>query len=291
VSDHDVRLKIEQAHETAIDRALTYATRQVPMLRRRVDDSKVVHEKATGLVATSWRHTTARAVAEQVPDPQLHSHVLLHAAVRRDGRLVAIDSRSWLVHQREVGAAYRTELAHELQALGFTVLRGTGRAGRYFEIDGIPQGLLDRWSSRRRQVQAVIRERFMEQEHALQARVAQGGDQAAEAVEQLELLRRHGQLLPKEERWAALVARNTKSAVSLDDLDKEWVREALRQGVSRERIEVLRRMPKVTLEPAQPDEVLVALCRARSEGRRIGALRRRAHRRCPAATPRVAQQR
>jgi len=259
VSDRTVRLKIEQAHETAIDRALTYATRQVPMLRRRVNQDKVVHEKAVGVVATSWRHTTARAVAEQVPDPQLHSHVLLHAAVRRDGRLVAIDSRSWLVHQREVGAAYRTELAHELQALGFAVLRGTGRAGRYFEIDGIPQGLLDRWSSRRHQVQAVIRERLIDQEHSLKARVAQGGDQATDAVEQLELLRRHGQLSPKEERWAALVARNTKSPVSLDDLDREWVREALRQGVSRERIEVLRRMPKAVLEPAAPDEVLVAL--------------------------------
>ena len=53
------------------------------------------------------------------PDPQLHSHVLLHAALRRDGRLVAIDSRTWLLHQREVGAAYRTELARELATLGF----------------------------------------------------------------------------------------------------------------------------------------------------------------------------
>ena len=117
----------------------------------------VVHEKAVGVVATSWRHTTARAVEDQVPDPQLHSHVLLHAAVRRDGRLVAIDSRSWLVHQREVGAAYRTELARELDRLGFMVQRGTGRGGRYFEIDGVPQGLLDRWSSRHHQVRSAIR--------------------------------------------------------------------------------------------------------------------------------------
>ena len=78
----------------------------------------VLHAKAVGLVATSWRHTTARAVADQVPDPQLHSHVLLHAAVRRDGKLVAIDSRSWLVHQREVGAAYRTELARGYSSSG-----------------------------------------------------------------------------------------------------------------------------------------------------------------------------
>ena len=100
ISHRELRRKIEAAHETAIDRALSYATGQVPMLRWRVSSTKVIHEKATGLVATSWRNTTARAVADQLPDPQLHSHVLLHAAVRRDGRLVAIDSRSWLVHQR-----------------------------------------------------------------------------------------------------------------------------------------------------------------------------------------------
>ncbi|MGO9900116.1 MAG: relaxase domain-containing protein [Solirubrobacteraceae bacterium] len=90
------------------------------------------------MIATSWRHTTARAVDDQVPDPQLHSHVLLHGAVRRDGRAVAIDSRAWLVHQREVGAAYRTELARELADLGFQVHRRTGRGRRYFELDAIP---------------------------------------------------------------------------------------------------------------------------------------------------------
>jgi conjugative relaxase-like TrwC/TraI family protein len=36
LSGPDLREQIELAHETAIDRALTYATRQVPMLRRRV---------------------------------------------------------------------------------------------------------------------------------------------------------------------------------------------------------------------------------------------------------------
>ncbi|MGO9887674.1 MAG: relaxase domain-containing protein [Solirubrobacteraceae bacterium] len=120
-------------------------------------------------MATSWRHTTARAVADQAPDPQLHSHVLLHAAVRRDGEVVTIDSHSWLVHQREVGAAYRTELARELAELGFGVRRGVGRGGRYFELEGVPQALLDRWSSRRHQVRAAIRERLAGQRDALVA--------------------------------------------------------------------------------------------------------------------------
>ena len=188
LADRDLRARIERAHEASVDRALSYATRQVPMLRRRVSQDTVVHEKATGLVATSWRHTTARAVQEQAPDPQLHSHVLLHGAVRRDGRIVAIDSRAWLVHQREVGAAYRTELARELQTLGLTVQRSTGRGGRYFELDVIPQPLLDRWSSRHHQVQAAIRDRLADQQRALQTLIDQQGPAAQDAARQLELL-------------------------------------------------------------------------------------------------------
>ncbi|MGH2871624.1 MAG: MobF family relaxase, partial [Solirubrobacteraceae bacterium] len=224
------------AHEQAIDRALTYATQQVPMIRRRVTQAKVLHEKATGLVATSWRHTTARAVADQVPDPQLHSHVLLHAAVRRDGRLVAIDSRSWLVHQREVGAAYRTELARELQAIGFGVVRGTGRGGRYFELDAIPQGLLDRWSSRHHQVQAAIRDRLTDQERALETRITKGGPGAEQAMVELEQLRETGQLSPKQDRLMGAVTRTAKVPVTVEDLDGDWRRTALQQGISRERL-------------------------------------------------------
>ena len=37
------------------------------------------------------------------------------------------------VRQREVGAAYRTELAREMTSLGFAVRRGTGRGGRNVE--------------------------------------------------------------------------------------------------------------------------------------------------------------
>ena len=65
LADHGLRERIERAHEAAIDRALSYSVAQVPMLRRRVSQDRVVHERAVGLVATSWRHTTARAVDGQ----------------------------------------------------------------------------------------------------------------------------------------------------------------------------------------------------------------------------------
>jgi conjugative relaxase-like TrwC/TraI family protein len=261
LADSGLRERIEQAHETAVDRALNYATRQVPMLRRRVSQDTVVHEKATRLVATSWRHSTARAVEDQVPDPQLHSHVLLHGAVRLDGRVVAIDSRAWLVHQREVGAAYRTELARELAGCGFAVRRGIGRGRRYFELDGVPQGLLDRWSSRHHQVHAAIRQRLADHEGELQAVIDEGGPAAADAAQQLELLRLTGQLSPAQERLMGTVTRSDKTAVTVADLDEEWRRTAVGLGFSRERVEVLRhrQVSVEALSAAVPREVLDAL--------------------------------
>jgi conjugative relaxase-like TrwC/TraI family protein len=255
----DLRGQIEAAHEIAINRALDYAVRHVPMLRQRVDGSTVLHAKAVGVIATSWRHTTARAVADQVPDPQLHSHVLLHAAHRRDGRLVAIDSRTWLQHQREVGAAYRTELARKLATLGFAVERGTGRGERYFELAGVPQALLDRWSSRHHQVQAAIHERLSATERDLRAVIAEGGPAAEDAHERLELLLANGQLAPAEERLMGTITRTDKVAVTAADLDSEWRRTARGIGFTAERVEVLRRQQRHPLTPAAPDRVLDAL--------------------------------
>ena len=255
----DLRAQIEAAHETAIDRALTYATTQVPMLRRRVAQDTVIHEKAHGLIATSWRHTTARAVDQQAPDPQLHSHVLLHGAVRRDGRIVAIDSRAWLVHQREVGAAYRTELAYELTQLGFAVTRHTGRGGRYFELNGVPQRLIDRWSSRHHQVQTAIRQRLTDQHHDLQTAIAHGGPAALDAARQLEALEQTMQLSPAQERMMGTITRSAKAPVTVHDLDRDWHHTARQLGVTQDRIEGLRSHHAQSPAPASRSEVLAGL--------------------------------
>ena len=258
VADHELRTEMERAHEHAIDRALRYSVKQVAMIRQRVDQQTVVHAKPAALVATSWRHTTARTVEDQAPDPQLHSHVLLHGAVRRDGRVVAIDSRSWLVHRRELGAAYRTELAHQLNRLGFEIERGTGRGERYFEIAGLPTGLLDRWSSRHRQVEAAIRERLTVQETMLNVLIAGGGPDGEEATERLRLLRETGQLSPREERFMATATRSAKTPVTHQDLDQHWRQAARRHGLDRLAVARLR-TPQVPLKPAGRDGVLDGL--------------------------------
>jgi conjugative relaxase-like TrwC/TraI family protein len=258
VAGPELRGEIEGAHERAIDRALVYSVDRVAMIRQRIDQETVIHAKPTGVIATSWRHTTARAVADQPPDPQLHSHVLLHGAVRRDGQIVAIDSRSWLVHRREVGAAYRTELAHALNELGYQVQRGAGRGQRYFEIAGVPTALVDRWSSRHHQVQAAIRERLTDQETALRRIIAAGGPDAQDAAGRLALLKRNGQLAPAEERWMSTSTRSAKAPVTHRDLDELWRATAGTHEFDRAGLERLR-APQRALLPARRPELLEGL--------------------------------
>ncbi len=159
----ELRAEIEAAQERAVDSALGHAVEFVPMVRRGVDRETVVRESPAKLIATSWRHTTARAVAGRTPDPQLHSHVVLHGAVRQDDhKVMASESRAWLVHQRELGATYRAQLARELHGLGFQIQAHTGRGGRYFELRGVPDGLLQEWSGRHHQVREAIDQRLTE---------------------------------------------------------------------------------------------------------------------------------
>jgi len=238
----ELRAALEAAQERAVDAALAHATEYVPMVRRRVDKQTVLREKPAELLASSWRHTTARAVAGRPPDPQLHSHVVLHGAVRRgDGRVVAIESRAWLVHQRELGAAYRARLAAELGQLGFAVQAGTGRGGRYFELAGVPQGLIEAWSGRHHQVRAAIDQRLSERLEGLRERVDAGGPGAGAAAARLAALERSGQLMPGEQRAVAMATRAGKGQLlTAGDLDQAWWQAAQAHDFDARSVQALR---------------------------------------------------
>ena len=259
LGDPELRAGVERAHETAIDRAVAYAVGQVAMVRERVDRHTVIHAQAHDVVASSWRHTTARAVDGQPPDPQLHSHVLLHAAVRADGRVVAIDSRRWLVHRRELGAAYRTELARELTDLGFAIERGTGRGGRYFEIEGVPVALTDRWSSRHHQVQAAIENRLSDKRTELEAMIADGGEAGTAARARLEQLDASARLGAAEDRFLAYATRTAKPLVTRSDLDRHWAQTATAIGIAARDIDQLRDMGRAGVPSVDPAGVAAGL--------------------------------
>jgi conjugative relaxase-like TrwC/TraI family protein len=159
LGDEETRRGIEAAQTAAVRETLSYIVETVPTVRRRYEGA-VVEECARDLVAAEYRHTTARSVVVgDMPDPQLHSHVVITAAVRDDGRFVAVASRPVFRSARDAGACYRSALASQLIQRGFQIEAGTGRHGRYFEIADRPRALLEAFSARSREV-AEAAERF-----------------------------------------------------------------------------------------------------------------------------------
>lgn len=206
------RADMEAAHASAVAQAMEYVTETIPSIRRRYG-GVVVQEPAKELIAAEYRHTTARGVLSgDAPDPQLHSHVVITGAIREDDRIVAVSSRPLFAGSREAGAFYRSALAGELAERGYAIDAGTGKGGRYFEIAGVPRGLLDVFSARSREVGFAI-ERF----RAKYGRAPERGE--------LQRLK--------------LANRKAKTPATQVDLMAAWMEKGERYGFTSERAEKL----------------------------------------------------
>ena len=209
------RAQIEAAHRQAVSSAMARVEREVELVRRR-RGGVLRWERARSLVRAEFVHTSSRLTrgqeGEGVPDPQLHSHVLVVAAERWDGRFAAVDSRELFRSARVNGAWYRAELAYSLGELGLEVRGGTGRDGRYFEAAGIPGALAQRWSARTEDI-----------------------DRAARAFRD-----RYGRAPRAGELGALTVAtRGTKTALHQVDVDQAWRAVGEEYDLGRDRAEVL----------------------------------------------------
>jgi conjugative relaxase-like TrwC/TraI family protein len=160
------REQIEAAHHKAVASALKRTEREVALVRRKT--GRVTRfEKAKSLFAAELVHTSSRLAKDQerggIPDPQLHSHVIVMAAERQDGKLAAIESKRLYRTARENGAWYRAELANNLKNLGLRLDRRTGNGERYFEVHGVSEDLAERWSKRAEDVHRaaqIFRQRY-----------------------------------------------------------------------------------------------------------------------------------
>jgi conjugative relaxase-like TrwC/TraI family protein len=145
------RAQIEVAHRKAVKSALQRTEREVALVRRKTN-GVIRFEQPKRLLAIESLHTTSRLAKERdaqgIPDPQLHSHVAVIAAVRQDGQVAAVESKQLFRAARENGAWYRSELAENLKQLGLPIQRRTGNGERYFEINGVSQELSEYWSTR-----------------------------------------------------------------------------------------------------------------------------------------------
>jgi conjugative relaxase-like TrwC/TraI family protein len=145
------RAQIEAAHRKAVKSTVQRLEKEVAMVRRKTNGVQRF-EKAKGLLATEVVHTTSRLGKDQdehgIPDPQLHSHIMLLAAERKDGVIAAIESKQLYRSARENGAWYRAQLAANLQELGVGIERHQGNGERYFGVRGVSKELSERWSKR-----------------------------------------------------------------------------------------------------------------------------------------------
>ena len=154
------RAQIEAAQRAAVAGAIARVEREIELVRRR-SDGVLRWERARSLVRPEFVHTSSRLTrgqeGEGVPDPQLHSHVLVVAAQRWDGRFAAVDSRELFRSARVNGAWYRADLAYSLGELGLHVRGRAGKDARYFEVADVPGELASRWSARTDDIERAAR--------------------------------------------------------------------------------------------------------------------------------------
>jgi conjugative relaxase-like TrwC/TraI family protein len=215
VSSPYERAQIEAAHATAVAGTVARIERDVELVRTR-RDGVLEWQRAERVLAAEFVHTASRLTKDQerggVPDPQLHSHVVVLGAERTDGRFVAVDSRELFRSARANGAWYRAELAYGLQELGLEVRGRTGRGGRYFELAGVPERLTERWSARTAEI-----------------------DRAARAFRT-----RYGRDPRGGELGSITVAtRGTKTVAATVDVDGAWLAVGEEYGLTRERVHSL----------------------------------------------------
>jgi conjugative relaxase-like TrwC/TraI family protein len=140
--------RLAEAHEAAAKIAFreleTFAATRVR--KGRVEN----HDRVTGnLVAASFVHDSSRAL-----DPQLHTHFTVFNATfdERERCWKALQARGMYDAIRYGTAVYRNELARRVQQIGYHIVP----AQHGFEIEGVRDEVLKRFSKRSQERDAVV---------------------------------------------------------------------------------------------------------------------------------------
>ncbi len=168
VGDERLSRALVEAHEEAVDAAVSYIEQEACRVRRGHNGTKEQREAgdprgwqrarpepATGFVAAAYRHRMSRA-----QDPQLHTHVVCANMARgRDGRWTALDGRAIYDHAKAGGCVYEAHLRKAVRERATWVRWGPVREG-IAELEAVPAGVREEFSQRRRRI--LERERELE---------------------------------------------------------------------------------------------------------------------------------
>ena len=142
--------RVIEAHHTAVDRALQVLEERYAQTRVTTETGRRTVQTGN-LIAAVFPHGTSREA-----EPQLHSHcVIMNATQLEDGRWYRFSNDSAIMNKKLLGQIYQNELAVELKKIGYEVIQ---REHGQFDIEGYSPELLETFSTRRAQIEALMAE-------------------------------------------------------------------------------------------------------------------------------------
>lgn len=166
-----------EAHNRAVERALA-------------DVEKLVGCRVTEFGQTRFEQTGNALFAKVVHatnregDPNLHTHsLLLNMTRRNDGQIVALDNQLIFKNKLDLGLVYKASLAVELRKIGYS-LRPT-KTG--FEIEDISDKEIVLFSKRRRQIEADLADKGLNNASVSQRQVSALETRSKKVEENLEV--------------------------------------------------------------------------------------------------------
>jgi conjugative relaxase-like TrwC/TraI family protein len=147
--------RLIDAHRTAVRETLT-ELEQHASARVRMDSAN--HNRSTGnLVLAVYHHDTSREL-----DPQLHAHAVAANLTYdgAEGRWKALQASGIYERRAYLTEVYRNALAREVRSLGYEIENRRAANGKDlgFEIKGVPEQLLQKYSQRSEQRDQAIAE-------------------------------------------------------------------------------------------------------------------------------------
>ena len=170
------------AHARAVERAMGEVEGHA-LARQRGGQEYVI---TSNVVGAAFNHLAARPADDvRLPDPQLHTHVVLLNMTRRpDGEWRSLDPMQIFGAQDLGSAVYRTELAREVQRLGYRI-QVTAANGAW-ELEGYTRERVMAFSARRQQILERLAEQGLSGAKAAQI-VALGTRQAKRDYDEAEM--------------------------------------------------------------------------------------------------------
>jgi conjugative relaxase-like TrwC/TraI family protein len=157
-AEPEERGRLRQAFDDAV--AEMVAEDMEPDMQTRERAKGADHNITTGNILTvSFDHATARPENDDtLPDPHWHKHLLVWNATRRpdDGKIKAGQFGDIVRDKPYYRAAFYSRLADKLEELGYAIDR---RGGTEWEIAGVPQTVIDKFSKRTMQIEAEAEKR------------------------------------------------------------------------------------------------------------------------------------